>query len=80
MNDFPMNTDVLIWLRAEDGSDTPLGWVVAKYAESDFFTGWIEKSISGNINCGIRQSLVVGWKPLPEPLNDDSLGLSQIPD
>jgi hypothetical protein len=65
-DDPPHSTEVMLWLRAEDGSDTPIGRVLATYKHSEFFEGWHAKSLLGEINTGIRSGLVTHYMLLPE--------------
>lgn len=60
----PHSRELLLWLRAPDGAHRPIGCVVGIYTKSDFFTGWTEKTVSGNVNTGLQQNLVTHWKAL----------------
>lgn len=63
-DDPPHSREVVLWLRAPEGASRPIGPVIANYIEGDFFIGWCEKSVSGNINTGLRQDIITHWKEL----------------
>ncbi len=62
----PLDHELLLWLKAPEGSAKPIGQVIAYYADTDFFFGWAEKSVAGNINNGLRQDLITHWKELDD--------------
>lgn len=63
-DDPPHDKEVMLWLRAEDGSDEPIGAVIAKHVRTDLGDKWSEKSVAGNMNTGIRQNLITHYKLL----------------
>lgn len=69
-DDPPHSKEVLLWLRAPEGTERALGCIVGAYVEDSFFIGWTEKSASGYINTGLQQNLITHWKELdagPQP-------------
>jgi hypothetical protein len=69
----PHLQDVMLWLRADDGMEQPIGHVIAAYRKTEFFTGWIEKSIAGGYNTGIRQDLITHYKLLDRGPTDEAV-------
>lgn len=63
-DDTPTDREVLLWLKAPSGVDEPIGQVIGRFVDSDFFFGWTEKSVAGNINNGLPQDLITHWKDL----------------
>lgn len=62
----PVDREIMLWLSAPEGSNKPIGQVVGLYVENDFFSGWAEKSVSGNINNGLPQNLITHWMDLED--------------
>ncbi len=73
-DDPPFGTEVMLWLRAEDGEEKPIGPVIGTYKNTEMGEMWVEKSISGLINTGIRKSLITHWKHIGEGPDDDGPG------
>lgn len=80
--DPPQETEMLLWLGAEPGGDKPIGQVVASYKNTAMGQTWVEKSVSGNINTGLRASLITHYKLLEDgpngertaPREDEAIG------
>ena len=68
-DDTPQDREIMLWLGVPEGADQPIGPVIGKYIDTDFFIGWAEKSVAGNQNTGLPQVLVKYWKEL----SDDEL-------
>ena len=50
-----------------DRANQPVrGHVIGYYAETDFFIGWVEKSVAGNINNGLMQDLITHYRELDD--------------
>lgn len=62
----PEETELMLWLKAEPGSDTPIGQVIASYKNTSMGAQWCEKSVSGNINTGLRASLITHYRILED--------------
>ena len=62
----PIDAEVMLWLGGAAGELNPVGCLVGKYIVTDEFVGWIEKSATGNINCGLNQDLVTHWRELDD--------------
>lgn len=62
--DPPHNKEVMLWLRAEDGTEEPIGSVIATHLSTEMGNKWCEKSVAGNINTGLRQDLITHYKLL----------------
>lgn len=63
-SDPPNNIWVLLWLKADDGDGEPIGEIIGMYRNTDMGEQWCEKSVSGNINTGIRKDLITHYKLL----------------
>lgn len=62
----PHTRELDLWLCAPPGTDTPIGHVIGYYTKSDFFIGWVEKSVCGNINNGLQQDLITHYRELDD--------------
>lgn len=60
----PVETWLMLWLGPEDGEEKPIGEIIAKYCETPIYEGWVEKSVTGNLNGGIRRGLITHWQEL----------------
>ena len=63
-DDTPQDREIMLWLGVPEGESEPIGPVIGRYVDTDFFLGWAEKSVAGNINTGLPQELVKYWKEL----------------
>ena len=64
--DPPHDTELALWLAPEAGSDMPIGVVIASYKATAMGEQWVEKSITGNINTGLRACLITHYKFLED--------------
>lgn len=69
--DAPHSKEVMLWLKAPEGTDIPIGPVIASYIENSVFTGWSEKSVSGNLNTGLRKDLITHYREIGDGPDHD---------
>lgn len=62
----PLDRPVKLWLGAHEGEDKPLGEIIGVYVDNEYFSGWVERSLSGNINTGLPQNLITHWGELDD--------------
>lgn len=67
----PVDQELILWLGPEPGSDEPVGQVIAAYKVTSMGSVWSEKSVSGNINTGLRASLITHYKFLEDGPNGE---------
>jgi hypothetical protein len=68
----PRDTDLLLWLKADQGLESPIGAVVGRFTVTEFFEGFCEKStVASGINLGLRRDLVTHYKLIGEGPEDD---------
>lgn len=60
----PEETELLLWLKADVGEEVPIGPVIATYKNTPMGATWVEKSVSGNINTGLRTDLITHYQLL----------------
>jgi len=62
----PYDVWVLLYLKAPDGEEKPIGQLVGKFIITEVFEGFVEKTATGNLNTGLQQNLVTHFKLLDE--------------
>lgn len=63
----PHDTELLLWIKAEQGYDEPIGAIIGAYRKTDFVDGWAAKSVIGEINTGIRADLITHYAYINGP-------------
>lgn len=70
--DTPRNEELMLWLKADAGSEVPIGAVIGRYQITEFFEGFCEKStVASGINLGLRSDLITHYKLIGEGPVDD---------
>lgn len=70
ISEAPHGVELLLWLEAEEGDETPIGWIIGSYKTTSMGEGWTEKSASGNINTGLRADLITHFCHLEDGPDD----------
>lgn len=63
----PHDVELLLWIKAEQGYDEPIGAIIGAYRKTDFVDGWAAKSVIGEINTGIRSELITHYALIEGP-------------
>ena len=64
----PQDREIMLYLGSPEGSDRPIGIVIGKYVDNDYFTGWAEKSVAGHPNTGLPVNLITHWKEIGDEI------------
>ena len=63
--DPPHGVELLLWLGAEQGCESPIGAIIGIYKKTDMGEQWVQKVLDdGAINTGIRASLITHYQLL----------------
>jgi hypothetical protein len=62
--DPPHGVEVMLWLGPEVGGETPIGCIIATYKDTPMGECWCVKTLNGDINTGIRASLITHYQLL----------------
>lgn len=76
--DPPQEQELALWLGPDTGNEMPIGYVIGSFKNTNMGPTWVEKSVSGNINTGLRASLITHYKILEDGPNGERPNTEEI--